>query len=41
MCHSDFVYANLRLDKYDVRMLKPEDECRDIESIYYKNIFDL
>ena len=29
------------MDKYDVRMSKPEDECRDTEIIFYKNIFDL
>ena len=23
MCHSNFVYVNLHLDKYDVRTLKP------------------
>ena len=41
MNHSDFVYVNLHLDKYDVRTLKPQYECRDTENILYENIFDL
>ena len=41
MCHSDFVYVNIHLDKYDVRTLKPEYDRRDTEIIFYENIFDL
>ena len=39
--HSDFVYVNLHLDKYDVRTFKPKDERRDKESIFYGESFDL
>ena len=41
MFHSDFVYVNIHLDKYDVRTFNSEDECRDTENVFYKNIFDL
>ena len=41
MYHSYFVYVNLYLDNYDVRILKPQDERRDTESISYENIFDI
>ena len=37
--HSDFVYVNLHLDKYDVRMLNPQDERRDTEIIFYDFIY--
>ena len=39
--HLYLVYVNLHFDKYDGRMMKPDDDRIDIERIFYKNIFDL